>query len=130
MQPKVRTVTAVLALALALVPGLAACAHALRQTPPLEQVTGGARGHTPSDVERLLAQAEEQFASREPSAAHRAAETFSIAAAADPSRIEGLIGSIRARVWITEHDTDAAARQEAAARSVQAGQWCAKIAPE
>ena len=108
---------------------LAACAHALKEPPALQAVVGNAEGRSPRDVDELLAQAEALFARYDFASVRKAAEAWSAAAAADPRRIEGLAGIVKANVWVTEHETDPAARLAAAEKGVHAAQWCQRTAP-
>ncbi len=104
----------------------AGCAAALREPPPIP-APGAEGGRAVAD---LLAEAEDGYARRPDRAAVRRAEALcDEAAAADRTGTDGLIGSIRARVWLVEHEQDGAVRQALALRAVQAGQWCARRAP-
>lgn len=109
---------------------LTGCAHALKEPPALTEVLGGARGHGPEDVDGLLAKGDALFAERTLPAARSALEDFTAAAAADPDRREGLVRSIATWVWLTDHEHESAARGDAAARAVQAAQWCGRRWPE
>jgi hypothetical protein len=80
-------------------------------------------------VAGLLARAEERFSRRDLEAAREAGELFLEAAAANTTRIEGLIGAARAGVWLTQHDPNPASRERAAMQAVYAAQWCGRIAP-
>ena len=51
------------------------------------------------------------------------------AAWADPTRIEGLLGAVKAQIWLVDHDSDAAGRESDAVVAVQAAQWCLRTAP-
>jgi tetratricopeptide (TPR) repeat protein len=108
---------------------LAGCVQALKEPPPLFELAGGAPAATPEAVDDLLAEAEKLFFSRNPEAVARAAHSFWRAAAADPLRIEGLIGAARAELWISQHAAGGEARQSAAATGVHAAQWCRRLAP-
>lgn len=108
---------------------LAGCAHALKELPPLREVVGGSEGHAASEVDDLLARAQDLYAKRTAEGVKQAADLWLAAAAADPSRVEGLLGAARAHVWVTEHAPDAEARLDAATRAVQEAGWCARIAP-
>lgn len=109
---------------------LGGCAAALREAPPLAELAGGGPAATKGEVDGLLQQADAAFARHGTAAARDAASFYLRAAAGDPSRTEGLIGAARALVWLTDHDTEPAAREEAARRGVQASQWCVAIAPD
>jgi tetratricopeptide (TPR) repeat protein len=105
---------------------LTGCAPALREAAPLPE----SRGLPPSEVDALLARAGELFESRSLEDVRRAAEVWLDAAAADPERIEGLVGSSRAGVWLAEHESDAPLRLRAAEEALRAAQLCGQIAPE
>ncbi len=107
---------------------VAGCAPALRQPPAIHEVAAQGRTGSPEEVDGLLARAEELFSRRDLQAARQAAEVFLDAAAADPERIEGLVGAARAEVWLTEHDLEPASRGRAAMEAVRAAQWCERIA--
>jgi tetratricopeptide (TPR) repeat protein len=111
---------------LALLAALAGCAHALKEPPSLTEVLGGARGHTAGEVDALLARGDALFAERTLVSARGALEDFTAAAAADPARREGLERAIAVWVWLTDHETESAARADAAAHAVQAAQWCGR----
>jgi hypothetical protein len=40
-----------------------------------------------------------------------------------------VLGAVRAQVWLTDHETDPKARQEAATEAVEAAQWCGRKTP-
>ena len=105
------------------------CAPALRQPPPIHEMTKQERVGSPEEVPGLLARAEELFSRRNLAAVREAAEIFLAASAADSTRTEGLIGAAQAGVWLTEHDPDPSSRERAATQAVQAAQWCERIAP-
>jgi hypothetical protein len=89
----------------------------------------GTRTRSPEEVAGLLARAEERLTRRELEAVREAVESFLDAAAADTTRIEGLIGAARAGVWLTQHDPNPASRERAATEAVYSAQWCGRIAP-
>lgn len=105
------------------------CAPALPQPPPIREMAKGTRTRSPEEVAGLLARAEERFARRDLDAVREAVESFLDAAAADTTRVEGLIGAARAGVWLTQHDPNPASRERAATEAVYAAQWCERIAP-
>jgi hypothetical protein len=109
---------------------LAGCARALKEPRPLDAIAGEGAKASPGDVETLLKKAAALYAARNPSSVRRAAETWLEAAAADRSRVAGVLGAVEARVWLADHETDPAARSEAASAAVETVQWCAKIAPD
>jgi len=102
---------------------LAACAPALRTAPPLADLAGGvapARADAPALVERARA----LYAGRDPVEVREAASMALGAAAADPGDEAAIVLAARALVWLADHETEAAARERAATRAVQAAQWC------
>jgi hypothetical protein len=105
------------------------CAPALVEPPQLIELAGGPPPAPPEAVDGLLAEAEELFFSRDPDNVARAAHAWWRGAAADPTRIEGLIGAARAELWICQHTADGDVRKSAAATGVHAAQWCRRIAP-
>ena len=105
------------------------CSPALRQPPSIQEMTKRGRTGSPEEVAGLLAHAEELFSRRDPGVVSEAAQIFLAAAAADPTRTEGLIGAAHAGVWLTEHDADPSSRETAATQAVHAAQWCERIAP-
>lgn len=113
-----------LALALAV---LAACGHALREPRPLPPAAVPA---SKEEAPALLAQADAEYALRpDPGAVRRADERYLAAAQADPLDVAGLVGSVRAKAWLIDHEPDGKARAEDAAAAVDAGQWCLRRAP-
>jgi tetratricopeptide (TPR) repeat protein len=83
------------------------------------------------NAKQLLAEAEQDFARRPDVAAVRRAEgLFLRAAAADERDVEGLLGAIRAKAWLIEHDTESERREELAVSAVEAAQWCLRRAPD
>ncbi len=119
------------ALAIAVSVLAAACAPALREPPTVAALAGkpaaAPDGAPPRD---LVAEAEEAFA-RRPSFedARRAESLFLQAAAADPDRVDGIIGAVRTKAWLAEHETDGKVREQLAVSAVQIAQWCGRRAP-
>jgi hypothetical protein len=116
--------------ALTALASLAGCAHALKEPPALTEVLGGARGHGPGEVDALLAQGDAFFARRTVPSARDAQGEFTAAAAADPARRDALVKAIATWVWLTDHEPGSAERLDAAARAVQAAQWCGRRWPD
>lgn len=132
----VRAFAWLLVLAFGMAP--AGCVPALKEPRPIGEIAGPApppgEGPTPVDAAALVAQAGVLFAGRGPDAAgvekvRQAAQAWLRAAAADVARAESLIAAARAEVWLTDHETDAARREEAARAAVEAAQWCGRTAP-
>ena len=107
----------------------AGCASALREPPPLPQL-GGGTGTGSGPVENLLSRADVLYATRTPEGVREASAVYLQAARADTSGIDGLMGAIRAQVWLVDHEAEAAAREADATLAVQSAQWCLRIAPE
>jgi len=106
------------------------CARALHEPPPLVDPSQDAGQRDPERVAPLLAQAEALYASRDPEKVRKAVAIYMDAARADTTRVEGLVGAIRAESWLIDHEDDAEARRRDAISSVQAAQWCGRIAPK
>jgi len=126
---------ALLSLAVSMTAG-AGCARALREPPPLiEPGLPGAGPHTddgqhPERVDPLLARADVLYAARGPADVRQAADVYLEAARADITRLEGLVGAVRARTWLIDHEADAEQRRRDAVGAVQAAQWCVGIQPD
>ncbi len=104
------------------------CAHALREPRPLETIAGA----TPAPAQPsgdLLARAEALYARRDVASVREAADLWAQAAAADRSRVDGVLGAVQARVWLADHESEPAARLAAAETAVETVQWCGRIAP-
>ena len=113
--------TSIAALATAL-----ACAPALREPPPIV----GAPTRTPASAAELLRSADAAWARRaDPAQARAAQEAYLAAAAADETRVEGLVGAMRAAAFRIERERDRAERERLAVQAVQLGQWCQRRAP-
>ena len=109
---------------------LGACAPALREPPTVVDLAGITEGRQGApDVDPLLREAERSFAERNVASVRRAARSWLVAASADEARVEGLIGAARAGVWLSEHETEAQDRTQAARSAVNAAQLCSRAAP-
>ena len=103
----------------------AACAHALKKPPSLQEMAGPAPPGAPAESVALVAAAKEAFARRDVAEAHRGASlALRAAAATTPPDGEALLLAIRIQVWLAEHEATSEARAAAATRAVQAAQWC------
>ena len=109
---------------------LSGCASALKEPPPLPHLGGGGTQTPAASVASLLSQADVLYAARTLESVRRAAETWLQAARTDSSRIEGLLGSARAQVWLSDHEQEPATREASATLAVQSAQWCLRVAPE
>ena len=111
----------------ALLPALG-CVPALPPPRPLPERSASSS----ASAAEFLARAEGAFARRPDVAAVREAESlFLDAAAADERAVDGLLGAMRADVWLVERGKlDGAGREAKAVAAVEAGQWCERRAPE
>lgn len=109
---------------------IAGCAPALKETPPLLDLAGGGPPPAGGEVEALLRDAESAFARREAGSVRNAARAYLRAASGSPPRVEGVIGAVRAQVWLADHEADPRDREAAATLAVQAAQWCGRIDPQ
>lgn len=101
------------------------CTSALKEPAPI--VPAAAPAAMSADDE--LRAAEADFSRRpDREAVARAREGFLAAARADETRVEGLLGAMRASAWLVEHEADAARREALATEAVQLGQWCQRRA--
>jgi hypothetical protein len=46
-----------------------------------------------------------------------------------PPRREAVLGLVRVRVWLTEHEESSERREQAAKAAVEAAQWCDQVSP-
>ena len=107
---------------LGLLVSLSGCVRSLREPPSLEELAGSTRAA--GEVEDLMSLAEARFARRSPESVREAAELWTQVALAAPDRLEGLVGAVRARVWLTEHEADPEVRRLESIKAVQTAQWC------
>jgi len=70
------------------------------------------------------------YAARGPAGVRKAAALYLEAARADTTRVEGLVGAVKAYAWLIDHELEADARRQDAVAAVQAAQWCGGIAPD
>ncbi len=107
---------------------LNACASALHERPivplPAREKEGA------SSAPSLLAAARESYGYRpNVGAVQRSVALFLQAAANDEKNVEALVGAIRSKVWLIEHETDSSRREELAVSAVDVGQECERRAP-
>ena len=115
------TVVAVAALA------LAGCAPALHEPRPVAALAPGRGGGRSAD--QLMRDADAAWQRRAtPGQAAAAADLYLDAANADPRRVDGLLGAMRALGFRIEHEPGAA-RGQLAGEGVELGQWCQRRAP-
>ena len=110
---------------------LSACAHALKEPPPLSEI--GGPGPLPGggeDLDSLLRRAEFLYAKRALPEVRESVPLFLAAARRDPTRLEGLLGAVEAQTWLADHEAAAADRAAAATAAVQSAQWCGRIDPQ
>jgi hypothetical protein len=121
---------------LAAVTSLPGCAAALKQAPPLADLAGGGPPPDASSIAGLLHRADGEFSTRTLDSVRRAAALYlrvasaETGAAAPAGRPEGVMGAVESQVWLSEHETEPAARESAATVAVQVAQWCPTIAPD
>jgi hypothetical protein len=102
------------------------CTPALREPPPLRPPPSAPA----ASADGLLRQADAAWARRADLAEARAAQDLYLqAASADASRVDGLLGAMRAATYRIERAQGAAERQRLAVEAVQLGQWCQRRAP-
>jgi tetratricopeptide (TPR) repeat protein len=81
-------------------------------------------------MEELLERAERLYAKRDVTSMKDAEDLFQTVAAIDRTRIDGLVGMARVEIWLAGHLKDVDDRQKAAARAIDASQWCGRIQPD
>jgi tetratricopeptide (TPR) repeat protein len=115
------------AAAIAAALGMAACASAVHEPRPVSALAPGhANGRS---ADELVRAANAAWARRaEPHQAEIAQGLFLDAAAADPHRVDALLGAMRALAFRIEHEP-AASRGKLAGPEVELGQWCQRRAP-
>lgn len=119
------------ALLAALAIAAASCRPALREPPSLESLMSHPPTGTGGDAAAVLAKADAAWARRPDAARVREAEfLYFDAAHADAKGIDGLVGAVRAKAWLANHETDGKKREELAVSAVQISQWCMKRQPE
>lgn len=119
-------------LALVLLAALAAgCSPALREPPSVASLASKPSPVTPPDPASLLREADLRWAKRPDVAAVSEAESLYLKAAElDEKDVLGLIGAVRTKAWLTEHEPEARRRAEMAVSAVQTAQWCTRREPE
>lgn len=109
----------------------AGCTPALREPPALSTLSVKPVGAETSDAPSLLREADLRWAKRPDVDAVREAEAMYLRAAeADEHDVVGLIGAVRAKAWVADHERDARARQATAVSAVQTAQWCKRRSPD
>lgn len=105
-----------------------ACAPALHEPRPIDALAPGqARGR---NAEELVRDAQLAWARRaQPGEAARAQALFLDAAAADPQRVDAVLGAMRALSFRIEHERNVS-RGDLAAEEVELGQWCQRRAAD
>ena len=119
-------------LALVLLAALSAgCSPALREPPSVASLASKPSPTTPPDPASFLREADLRWAKRPDVAAVSEAESLYLKAAElDEKDVLGLIGAVRTKAWLTEHEREARLRAEMAVSAVQTAQWCTRRAPE
>lgn len=105
-----------------------ACSSSLQEPAPLSQIASrpaSGRGH-----DELICDANAAWAHRDtPGKAAAAQALYLDAAAADPARVDGLLGAMRAITYRIERE-QGVAREDLARKGVELGQWCHRRAPK
>jgi hypothetical protein len=101
------------------------CASALRAPDELPELPQA----TTSDIGDLLGRAQRLYGERGLPQVAEAAQLWLQAAEADSSSIDGLVGAMRAFVWLADHESESELRRSAARQAVDAGQVCEQRAP-
>ena len=104
------------------------CINALRDPADLRPLTDPEAD--PGRVDALLQQADALYAVQESDSVERAARTWLEAAAHDGERIEGLLGTTRARIWLAGKRVDEDQRRREAEAAVEAAQRCRQVMPD
>ena len=117
---------------LALLATLAAgCSPALREPPSVASLASKPSPAAPPGAASLLHEADLRWAKRPDVAAVTEAESLYLKAAElDEKDVHGLIGAVRTKAWLTEHEREARLRAEMAVSAVQTAQWCKRRAPD
>jgi hypothetical protein len=117
-------------LALLFLPVVAAgCSPALREPPSLASLSGKPATVSTRDTASILHEADLLWARRPDVAAVKESDALYLSAAqADNNDVLGLIGSVRAKTWLTDHV--AKGRADLAVSAVQTAQWCARRSPQ
>ena len=108
----------------------AGCSAALREPPSVASLASKPSPVTPPDPASLLREADLRWAKRPDVAAVSEAESLYLKAAqVDDHDVLGLIGAVRTKAWLTEHEREPRLRAEMAVSAVQTAQWCKRRAP-
>lgn len=106
------------------------CAPALREPPSVDALAKRPPSAT-SDPATLLRDADAAWSRRPDATAVRDAESLYLRAAqADEHDVLGLIGAVRAKAWLADHDGEPKGRAALALSAVQTAQWCTRRQPE
>jgi tetratricopeptide (TPR) repeat protein len=109
---------------LALVVG---CSPALREPPSIAVLASKPKPEAPLDPVGLMQEGDALWAKRPDVAAVREAEALYFKAAqSDETSVTGLIGAVRTKSWLVEHESDPKTRESLAVSAVQTAQWCVK----
>jgi len=110
--------------ALVMVAALAGCATALHEPPALTAMAGTEVVPEPNEALALMARAAELHRHREVASARSATRLYLQAALDEQHQQTALMAATETLIWLTEHETQAAAREAAAVRAVDAAIWC------
>jgi hypothetical protein len=107
------------------------CSPALREPPSVASLASKPSPDSPPDPASLLTEADRRWARRPDVAAVSEAETLYLKAAnLDDKDVLGLIGAVRTKAWLIEHERGMRLRMDMAVSAVQTAQWCTRRAPE
>ncbi len=118
------------ALCLTLIPPAAGCARALREPPPLAELTGSSGTLSQGDAESMSDRARAAWERRGMASVSEAARLWLSAAADESVRVEALLGAARADAWLADHATEPDVRKRHAESAVAAAQWCGRADPD
>lgn len=104
---------------------LCGCASALREPDELPALPEA----TIADSDGLSRRAQRLYDERSLPGVAEAAQLWLQAADADREEVDGLVGAMRAFVWLADHEELPEARKSAARRAVDAGQLCEQRRP-
>jgi hypothetical protein len=111
----------------------AGCSPALREPPSVASLASKSSPVTLPEPTSLLflREADLRWAKRPDVEAVSEAESLYLRAAeVDEKDVLGLIGAVRTKAWLTEHERESRLRAETAVSAVQTAQWCKRREPE
>ena len=107
------------------------CSPALREPPSIATLASKPAPAASADAASLLHEADLRWAKRPDVEAVGEAESLYLQAAKTDDRdVQGLIGAVRTKAWLVEHEREARHRAEMAVSAVQTAQWCRRRDPQ